>query len=44
MGFHAYERGLRGSVSYGYRATARPLLKRAYAGGPIAAELRPRRA
>jgi len=32
VGFHAYERGFRGSVSYTYRATARPLLKRAYAG------------
>ena len=32
VGFHAYERGLRGSMSYTYRATARPLLKRAYDG------------
>ena len=32
VGFHAYERGLAGSVSYTYRATARPLLKRAYDG------------
>jgi Acetyltransferase (GNAT) domain len=32
VGFRAYERGLRGSVSYTYRSTARPLLKRAYDG------------
>jgi CelD/BcsL family acetyltransferase involved in cellulose biosynthesis len=32
VGFHAYGRGLTGSVRYTYRATARPLLKRAYAG------------
>jgi CelD/BcsL family acetyltransferase involved in cellulose biosynthesis len=32
LSFHAYERGLRGSVSYTYRAAARPLLKRAYDG------------
>jgi hypothetical protein len=32
VGFHAYERGLRGSVSYTYRTAARPLLKRAYEG------------
>jgi hypothetical protein len=30
--FHAYERGFIGSMSYTYRATARPLLKRAYDG------------
>jgi CelD/BcsL family acetyltransferase involved in cellulose biosynthesis len=30
VGFRAYERGLLGSVSYTYRAAARPLLKRAY--------------
>jgi CelD/BcsL family acetyltransferase involved in cellulose biosynthesis len=30
--FHAYEPGLLGSMSYTYRATARPLLKRAYDG------------
>ena len=30
VGFRAYERGLRGSVRYTYRTTARPLLKRAY--------------
>jgi CelD/BcsL family acetyltransferase involved in cellulose biosynthesis len=32
VGFRAYERGLRGSVSYTYGSTARPLLKRAYDG------------
>lgn len=32
VGFHAYERGFRGSMSYTYRAAARPLLKRAYDG------------
>ncbi|MBN1529696.1 MAG: GNAT family N-acetyltransferase [Thermoleophilaceae bacterium] len=32
VGFCAYERGLRGSVRYTYRSTARPLLKRAYDG------------
>ena len=32
VGFRAYERGLRGSVEYTYRSTARPLLKRAYNG------------
>jgi CelD/BcsL family acetyltransferase involved in cellulose biosynthesis len=32
VGFHAYERGLIGSVGYTYRAAARPLLKRAYDG------------
>jgi CelD/BcsL family acetyltransferase involved in cellulose biosynthesis len=32
VGFRAYERGFRGSVSYTYGSTARPLLKRAYAG------------
>ena len=43
VGFHAYRRGLRGSLSYRYRATARPLLKRAYASR-LARRLRPRRA
>ena len=43
VGFHAYQRGLRGSLSYRYRATARPLLKRAYASR-LARRLRPRRA
>lgn len=43
VSFHAYERGLRGGVSYGYRATARPLLKRAHAAR-LARLLRPRRA
>jgi CelD/BcsL family acetyltransferase involved in cellulose biosynthesis len=43
VGFHAYERGIRGNLSYAYRATARPLLKRAYEG-TVARVLSPRRA